>query len=64
MKVKDLKARLEEAIAADPTIAEANIVFGPEEGDHIPLKGGIVGKGANGFLLILAPITLDKVGGF
>jgi hypothetical protein len=64
MKVKDLQAQIDRAIAADPSVAEANIVFGPEEGDHIPLKGGIVGRGGNGYLLILAPLPLDKVGGF
>jgi hypothetical protein len=64
MKVKELRAQIQRAIEADPSVAEANIVFGPEEGDHIPLKGGIVGMGGNGYILILAPISLDQVGGF
>lgn len=64
MKLRDLQRQLEIAVKADPKIAEANVVFGPEEGDHVQLKGGIIGKGANGFVLILAPIKLDNVGGF
>jgi hypothetical protein len=36
------------------------VVFGPEDGDPIAIGGGIL----TGEAVLLAPIKLDKVGGF
>jgi hypothetical protein len=65
MKIRDLQRQLDVLTKADAKAAEADIVFGPEEGDQVPLLGGIYGrdKAGNG-RLILAPIKLDGVGGF
>jgi hypothetical protein len=67
MKVKDLKAQIDALIKADPTAAIAEIAFGPEQGEHVMLKGGIYGrstKPGGAGRLILAPITLKDIGGF
>lgn len=65
MKIKELQMQLDRLVKADPTAAEADIAFGPEEGGQFPILGGIFGRNNLGEgRLILAPIHLDGVGGF
>jgi hypothetical protein len=66
MKLRELKEQIDRLLAEDEYRSEANVVFGPEEGDHIAIEGGIIGAqtGTGLIVLILAPIKLDKVGGF
>lgn len=45
----------------------AQVVFGPEDGSRIEIKGGIAAEDTrnnNAPIMVLAPIKLDGVGGF
>jgi hypothetical protein len=66
MKIKELQMQLDRLVKADPTAADADVVFGPEGGEHVFLRGGIFGRSKTGGAgrLILAEIKLDAVGGF
>lgn len=59
MKVKALISALE--ATASP---EADVVFVPESGDPIAIEGGIVGSRDGQLTILLAPLKLDKTGGF
>jgi hypothetical protein len=63
LTVGQLVDRLAAIVAADEFARDMRVTFG---GDRFPVRGGIAGKNPdNGLVeLNLAPVTLDKVGGF
>jgi hypothetical protein len=56
MKVRDLIAALDELAHDDK---DAEVFFGPEEGDPIRVEGGILMRRSEGTVLLLAPLKLD-----
>jgi hypothetical protein len=67
MKLSDLKLQIDRIIEADPDAGKADVVFGPSEGEHVFLRGGIYGRSkreGEANRLILADIKLNAVGGF
>ena len=61
MTVKDLIDRLQALVAEDRYRADMEVFFG--EGME-PVEGGIVGNRGGLAVLNLAPVKLDRVGGF
>jgi len=65
VNVAALIAALEYAVRMKPAIGDAKVMFRDERGDPILVEGGIITQlPDNTFEAILAPIKLDRVGGF
>lgn len=63
MTVKDLITELQALVAKDEFRGEATVTYGS---DNEPVSGGIMARDAKTGLAVLnlAPIKLDRVGGF
>jgi len=62
MKLRELRTALDRLVAEDNFRDDAEVYFGP---NMEPVEGGKFGKGPGGLTVLnLAPIKLDKVGGF
>lgn len=63
MTIKELQAALAALVAKDAYLADASVTYGQ---DFEPVEGGIIAKHNVSKLVVLnlAPLTLDKMGGF
>ncbi|MDQ1158914.1 hypothetical protein QE385_003241 [Sphingomonas sp. SORGH_AS 950] len=61
MTIGQLLERLRMIVALNPRSADIPVTFGPE---CKPVEGGIIRQHQDGATLNLAPLALDKVGGF
>ena len=65
MTINQLINALQRLVKEDGYRKGMSVVFSSEDGDPIAIEGGIIQRGSNGLAgLVLAPIKLDKVGGF
>ena len=61
MTVTELISRSQQVLAEDPYRADMQVSFGER---MEPVEGGIVGQRSSLAVLNLAPVKLDRVGGF
>jgi hypothetical protein len=61
MKVRELLQELERATADNPELAEAEVTWAE---DRTPVLGGLFGHVDDKRELNLAPLKLDRIGGF
>jgi hypothetical protein len=63
MTIKELRDQLDRLIAEDEYRADAQVTFGPET---TPVLGGLMGRSETTGLAVLnlAPLKLDRIGGF
>ncbi len=61
MTIAELIAALTRFVEQDATRGAIPVTFGNA---MVPVKGGIIGQFEAGLILNLAPVRLDKVGGF
>jgi hypothetical protein len=61
MTIGQLIERLQAVVARDPRNADLPVTFG---GGMEPVEGGTIGRNKGGMVLNLAPLPLDRVGGF
>ncbi|WBO24466.1 hypothetical protein [Sphingomonas abietis] len=61
MTIQQLIDALARLVEEDPWRAGMSVTFGP---DFMPIEGGLIGRRHGLVVLNLAPVPLDKVGGF
>lgn len=70
MKASELIAAINKAVDALPAgpdgfRVDPLIEFWPEQGQHMAIRGGVMGsREGDGYVLFLADMRLDQVGGF